>query len=293
MRAAAVENLQEKLTEAAEKGNSGHFFGVDEKYITDELYELMLEKSPTGLESIPEHRKTEQMCDIAVKKDGRAIKSVPKQWQQVFYIDVVKSGKGLYEIPEEDRTDRLCTLAVEKEASQFEYVPEDKRTYALSLAAIDKNCEMIEFVPSELVDEEMIIRLIVSIFRKTWENDFALCRVYDHKREKGQTEPVLTTVFDKYFGEVKGHQRTIGLRGLMHEVISREGKLYFALMDFSGENDKNDGFSRFNSGEWKQYFHSTVIFDHAVTAARADIETVTGFKQDVQAKVWTEFLKKK
>jgi hypothetical protein len=290
MTKAAVEALQEQLKEAAEKGSSGYFFNVDEKYITNDLYLTMLEKSPTSLENIPEERITQEMCDVAVKKDGRAIKAVPEQWQSKYYIDVVKSGKGLYEIPEEDRTDRLCALAVEQEADQYEYVPQDKKSYALSLAAIDKNAEMIEFVPSELVDDEMMIRLIISIFRKTWEHDFALCQVLDYRKKLGQTEPVLTTVYTNFFGSMDWYDRDDKIQELMHEVIKREPKLYFEMINFSGENDDNEGFNRFNAGNWKKYFERVPTFEHAVTAARADIEVITGFKQNIQARVWKEFL---
>jgi hypothetical protein len=76
----------------------------------------------------------------------------------------------------------------------------------------------------------------------------------------------------------------------MHKVIEREGKLYFAAMDYSGENDVKTGHRTFNSGMWKKFFKDCVGFEHAVTAAKTDIETVTGFKQDVQAAVWKEFL---
>ena len=286
-----IEFIQEMLTREAVSGRSGHFFAVKEDYVTDDLYELLLEKSPTSLERIPDNRKTQVMCDIAVKKDGRAIKAVPQEWKSEFYVDAVKSGKGLYEIPEEDRTDRLCTLAVEKEASQFQYVPQDKKTYAISLQAVDANAEMIEFVPTELVDEEMITRLIISIFRKTWEHDFCLTDLPEYRKEKGQTEPILSTVFNNFFEEEEGsYKRTKEMRKIMNEVISREGKLYFAMLEFSGEFS-NDGFRSFNSGRWKNYFEGVAEFNHAVIAARADIETVSGFQQDVQARVWREFLK--
>jgi len=264
---------------------------IPQQYMSDKLYELAIEKSASSLSSIPEGRITKKMCEMAVQKDGRVISSVPEIWREDFYLDVVKSGKGLQNIPEEDRTDRLCALAVEAEASQFEYVPEDKKSYMISLQAIDKNAEMAEFIPLELIDKEMMIRLIVSIFRNNWENNYYLNDVVSWKKERGQTEPVLKTIFDHYFEHPQGdYKRTDEVKELMHDVIKREGKLYFALMDYSGENDKNEGFNRFNSGLWKNFFEGTVRFEHAVTAARADIEVVTGFKQDVQARVWKEFL---
>jgi hypothetical protein len=281
-----IEDIQDELKDAAERGNSGYFLDVDEKYVTEELYLTLLEKSPTSLESIPEFRITEDMCDVAVKKDGRALKYVPEQWKSKFYIDVVKSGKGLDTIPEEDRTDRLCTLAVEQNAEQFEYIPQDKKSYALSLAAVDKDAQMIEFVPTELIDEEIMIRLIVSIFRNNYEYDFSLTGLIDYRKERGQTEPVLTMVFNSFFGDITGHNRTKALRELMHEVIKREAKLYFALLNYSGEDEDN----RKNVHRFHEYFQAVPQFEHAVTAARTDIEVVSGFKQDVQARVWRAFL---
>lgn len=287
---AVIEIIQEKL-EAAAKEGTRYFFDVPERYVTNTLYKLFLEKNPNSLDSIPQDRITESMCDIAVKKDGRALKYVPQDWKSKFYVDVVKSGNGLYTIPEEDRTDRLCTLAVEQGVTQFEYVPEDKRTYALCLQAIDKNAEMAEFVPLQNFDEEMIIRLIISIFRNNWEHDYYLNDIASWKKEEGQKEPLLSTIFNSFFKEKEDtYCRAEELKEIMHKVIEREGKLYFAAMDYSGENDVKTGHRTFNSGMWKKFFKDCVGFEHAVTAARTDIETVTGFKQDVQAAVWKEFL---
>jgi len=287
---AIVKDIQEKL-EVEAKNGSHYFFDVPERYVTNTLYKLFLEKSPTSLESIPQNRITEEMCDIAVKKDGRALKSVPQEWKSKFYTDVAKSGKGLNTIPEEDRTERICALAVETEAREFQYVPEDKRSYALCLQAIDNNAEMAEFVPLENFDQEMIVRLIISIFRNNWENSYYLNDIASWRKEEGQKEPLLSTIFNHFFNEQEDtYKRAEELREIMHEVISREGKLYFAAMNFSGENDVNTGHSRFTSGDWKKFFKDSVRFEHAITAARADIETITGFKQDVQEKVWKEFL---
>jgi hypothetical protein len=262
---------------------------IPDEYITDEMLEAYVEKSPTSLEYIPEDRLTKNMCDIAVKKDGRAIKAVPQEWRGDFYNDVVKTGKGLDSIPEEDRSDRLCTLAVETEASEYQHVPQDKKSYALSLAAVDNDAQMIEFVPTELVDDEMMIRLMISIFRKNYEYDFSLTGLIDYRKERGQTEPVLTMVFNAFFGDARSYEKRDKLKELAHEVIKRDAKLYFALLNYSGqEDDRFNG--RENASKFHSYFQGVPDFDHAVTAARTDIETVTGFKQHIQAKVWREFL---
>jgi hypothetical protein len=281
-----IEDIQSELKDVAQIGSSGYFFNVDEKYVTNELYLTLLEKSPTSLEYIPEDRITEEMCDVAVKKDGRALKYVPEDLQSKFYVDVVKSGKGLDTIPEDKRTDRLCTLAVEQNAEQFEFVPEDKKSYAISLSAVDKDAQMIEFVPTELLDDEMMIRLIISIFRKNYEYDFSLTGRIDYRKERGQTEPVLTMVFNSFFGDILSYEKRDKLQELMHEVIKRDATLYFALLNYSGQDEDN----RNNAHKFHSYFQGVPSFEHAVTAARTDIETVTGFKQHIQARVWNEFL---
>lgn len=287
-----IEYFQEKVKEYLENRHVNiNVSKIPEEYMTNELYELAISKSASALSYVPEDRITKKMCEISVSKDGRMIDSVPEKWRGDFYVNSVKSGQGLHKIPEEDRTDRLCALAVETSADQYEYVPQDKKSYALSLQAIDNNAQMIEFVPEDQIDEEMVIRLIISIFRENWEHDFCLVDLPDYRKEKGQKEAVLMRVFNHFFQHPHGdYKRKEELRDIMHKVLERDGKLYFALMNFSGENDKNDGFSRFNSGRWKDYFEGSVKFDHAVTAARQNIEIVSGFKQDVQAKVWKEFL---
>jgi len=289
---AVIEQIQEELESQATKGNSGYFFEVNSKYITNELYELMLEKSPTSLENIPEDRITESMCDIAVKKDGRALEYVPEELKENFFVDVVKSGKGLDTIPEDKRTDRLCTLAVEQNAKQFEYVPQDKKSYALSLLAVDSDAQMIEFVPTELVDDEMMIRLIISIFRKNYEYDFSLTGLIDYRKERGQTEPVLTMVLNSFFEEgLMDYEKKEKLQELMHEVIKRDAKLYFALLNYSGAYENESFNNRVNAHRFHEYFQGVPTFEHAVTAARTDVEVVSGFEQYIQARVWNEFLK--
>lgn len=286
-----IETLQEELESAVKDGNTRQFFAVDEQYITNELYEAMLEKSAHSLQYIPESRITNVMCRIAVQKDGSALKYVPERWRETFYLDVVKSGKGLHTIPEEDRTDRLCTLAVENSADQYEYVPEDKKSYALSLKAIDGNTQMIKHVPVDQLDEEMMVRLFSSIFNKNYEYEWYLIEVLDHMKEQGQAEPTLTTVYKNYFGDNYGkHKQTELMRDMMQEVIKREPKHYFRLLVHAGVSEE-----RFNGKktEWIPYFKDVPTFDHAVIAAKGDIELVTAFSLDVQKVVWKKFLENK
>lgn len=287
-----LKKFQEKFLDEAKSARSNvNLYNTDEKYITDDMYMAWIERSPGAIEWIPENRLTDEMIHLSVSKDGTNIKHVPATKRGGFYYNVVKSGRGLHEIPAENRTQKLCALAVETSADQYEYVPEGLKMYMLSLAAVDADAEMIEFVPQSQLDDEMMIRLFISIFRKTWEHDFILADLPTYRKERGQTEPVLTTVFNAYFAGMSNTEILDKKRELMHEVIKRDPKLYFQLLKYAGEVDVN--ISSSVSGRWNEYFKGIATFEHAVTAAKADIELSSSFGVEVQKKVWKFFLENK
>ena len=289
-----VEFIQEDLLKRLEQ-NSQHYkvelTKVPTFLITDEMYILWMGIYGENLQYVPEDRRTLEICKAAVNKSGAALLYVPEEFRKDFYMDAVRSGKGLSSIPELDITESMCAIAVETNVKEFRYVPEELKSYLLCLQAIDKDAELIKEVPTKHIDQEMITRLIISILHGRWEHDFCLNDVASYMSERGQKEPVLTTVFDNFFNtQEESIERKEQMRELSKEIVKREPTLYFRLLDFSGENDENQGHFRFNAGNWRKYFENSVRFEHAIIAAQNDITVVSGFKADLQERIWKHYL---
>ena len=80
-----------------------------EKYgyvFTDDDYIMLVKKGGRILRYIPENKRTNKICEIAVQQDGSALQYVP----------------------EDKKTYELCKNAVLQEEYAFEFVPRDKMT---------------------------------------------------------------------------------------------------------------------------------------------------------------------
>ena len=78
-----------------------------------------------SFKSVPDKYKTEEMCELSVKRYGRNLELVP----------------------EEMKTQKICELAVEQNEYALEYVPDDLKTLEMCELALDDK---------ELDDDEII-----------------------------------------------------------------------------------------------------------------------------------------
>lgn len=294
------EQLSQEKSRGLGRGGKCFIGRIPEQYVTDELYELALDRDPSDLRDIPKERITKKMCDIAVSADGNTLKHVPEELKKDYYVKTVKSGKGLHTIPEEDRTEKLCMIAFDKNHDQFKYVPEDKRSYAMCLSAVDDDCRRMKDVPVEHQDEEMVTRFIMSIFRKTYKKDHGCERHltdarYDFDTDEESQEALLTLVFDRFFEHPEGnYKRKDELKELMKDIMQREPRLYSSMVFHSGDLETEDRRPFHDqAGGFKKYFGGITCFELAEVAAKNDISVVKNFKGEYQEKVWTAFLKNK
>lgn len=265
-----VEDFKEKLK--GELKNKITIEGIPERFLDGEIYlESVIQGDERSLSFIPEDMITKKMCEIAVNKNGKALNYVPEDMKKSFYIDVVKSGKGFDTIPEEDRTDKLCTLAVETNASEFKFVPEEKKTYSLCLLAVDNNMEMIEKVPENLLDEEIMVRALIS-FLKLGDN---VRNSYASRHDE-----ILNNALESFVKHSYSKDREFK-KGLLLQVVERDSSVFKKLVDqdFSGNKIKA--------------FNEMLDLDICVAAFKKDSKVLMYIPLKFSERVWKSFTKEK
>jgi hypothetical protein len=75
------------------------------------------------LEYIPEKAKTEKLCILAVKDNGRALEYVPENYktEEMCSAAVKSNGSALEYVPKKYRTEKMCLEAVKQVKQQGDY----------------------------------------------------------------------------------------------------------------------------------------------------------------------------
>ena len=92
----------------------------------------------TPLNFVPKNLKTAEMCNIAVKQNGRAIMCVPEEFKTAeMCLEAVKyDGMVLFFVPEKFKTAKLCIEAVKQNKYAIKFVPETIREEVKKAAGI-------------------------------------------------------------------------------------------------------------------------------------------------------------
>ncbi|MDR2583565.1 MAG: DUF4116 domain-containing protein [Fibromonadaceae bacterium] len=92
----------------------------------------------TPLQHVPKNLKTAEMCNIAVKQNGRAIMYVPEEFKTAeMCLEAVKyDGMVLFFVPENLKTVELCLEAIEQNEYAIKWVPETIREEVKKAAEI-------------------------------------------------------------------------------------------------------------------------------------------------------------
>ena len=105
---------------------------------------------------VPEEFKTQELCRLAIKNEGRALEYVPEEFKtyELCKIAVTKWGSALEFVPEELKTKELCELAVKHYGGALEFVPKKILNLDMCMAAIKINYpSALEYI-SKWVPEE-------------------------------------------------------------------------------------------------------------------------------------------
>ena len=241
-------------------------------------YEICLKSAETRgyLSEIPVEYRTQEICKLAVMKNGSSIKDVPAEFKKDFYLDAAMTGRGLSSIPEEDRTDRLCAIAVDKNADEFRYVPADKRSYTLSMIAVDNKAENFEFVTDENIDSEMVIRFIISVLKKNYESEYS---IRDGRySESGKVSP-LDKAFSHIVSEGMRHTQAMEAKeNVMFEVLRRDPSLFPEFVKQSSDR----GFKQ---------FEGLLNMALCMVAVKGDKKNVSSIPFSFHERVWAEYVK--
>ena len=161
----------------------------------EELCRIAVSKNGYALQYVPENLRTEEICKIAVSKNWYALKFVPEnlRTKELCKLAVSNNGEALEFVPDNLRTEEICKIAVPNNGESLEYVPENLRTFELCKIAVEQNGHNLQYVPENLRIEELC-KIAVA------ENQYALQYVPNHLKEKIKQELNIQESLDfKYF----------------------------------------------------------------------------------------------
>lgn len=237
-------------------------------------YAICLKSATTRgyLSEIPVEFRTQDVCKLAVMKNGSSIKDVPAEFKKDFYLDAAMTGNGLSSIPEEDRTERFCAIAVEKNPQEFRYVPVSKRSYTLCMIAVEKNAENFEHVPEEHIDNEMLIRFITAVLKKNYKSEFELTY------KSGSL-----SIFSKAFSYITNDsmRRTEMMEAkenIMFEVLRREPSVFPEFVN--KQKDRSDFLE----------FQGLLNMSLCMIAVKGDSKNVSSIPLEFHERVWKEYV---
>jgi hypothetical protein len=110
----------------------------------------VLDNKYLGLYYVPEHKRTFEICKLAVEHNGLSLKYVP--------IDEMTRTNDIYAITGLDyRSNRapriteeqyyeICILAVKQNGYALQFIPKNKKTYEICLIAINNNSYALQYV---------------------------------------------------------------------------------------------------------------------------------------------------
>ena len=130
---------------------------IDDK--TEELCRLAVKKNGSALQNVPIEFRTPELCRLAVEKDGCALESVPEHMKtpELCRLAVEKDGRALESVPKGLKTPELCSLAVEKYGCILRCVPEKLKTLELCRIAVASSGFALHYVPDHVKTQQLCL----------------------------------------------------------------------------------------------------------------------------------------
>ena len=85
---------------------------------TDEMCKIAIQRDGCELEFV--HNQTDELCELAVKKEGYALQFVHNQTDEICKLAVQQNGWALEYV--HNQTDEICKLAVQQNGYALDYV---------------------------------------------------------------------------------------------------------------------------------------------------------------------------
>lgn len=123
---------------------------IDIAYLDTGVYENPWRENL--FETLPEDRKTAEVCRFAIKKSAFNIEFVPEAMKtpELCLAAAGHRGETLKFVPDRLKTPKMCRAAVDSNSYALYYVPEGLKTPELCMAAVKRNGLVLEVVPGEL-----------------------------------------------------------------------------------------------------------------------------------------------
>jgi len=147
----------ETIIQAALMQNGWTLKWVPEHLRTEELCEIAVERTGVALLFVPESLRNEELCRMAVTQEGIALEYVPEKLctLEICEIAVEKNGMSLGYVPIDFQTPELCRIAVGQNGRALFSVPWSLRTSDLCRIAVEKNGAALAYVPEPLRTPEL------------------------------------------------------------------------------------------------------------------------------------------
>ena len=123
---------------------------IDIAYLDTGVYENPWRENL--FETLPEDRKTAEVCRFAIKKSAFNIEFVPEAMKtpELCLAAAGHRSETLKFVPDRLKTPKMCRAAVDSNSYALYYVPEGLKTPELCMAAVKRNGLVLEAVPGEL-----------------------------------------------------------------------------------------------------------------------------------------------
>ena len=145
------------------------------------------------IKEIPDHLKTQQMCDEAFEEKPYSLKYVPDHLKTKEMCErAVEENRWFLEfVPGKCKTQKMCKRAVEDDTDVLEFVPDHFKTQEMCEEAVEVELWALVCVPDWFVREQQI---------GPWDDDDAIIKWYnDYKKRKAQKakikEEILATAW--------------------------------------------------------------------------------------------------
>ncbi len=132
--------------------------------MTDEEWLDIVKDRPTMLLKVPDKFITQEMCDLAVKKDHELFRYVPENLRtsEMCWEVVKKNYYQIWLVPENLKTSEMFLFAIKKDINDelFIYVPEHLITPEICVSAVERNGLTIKYVPEKLKTKELCTKAL-------------------------------------------------------------------------------------------------------------------------------------
>jgi uncharacterized protein YbdZ (MbtH family) len=130
---------------------------IPEALKTPEICELAVKNNGRALHYVPKDLITKELCEMAVNQEGCALQYVPKELKtdEICELAVKNNGYALRCIPKELKNNQICRIAVKNDVYALYDVPEEYKTLDTCQLAVENNGSALKYVPEKFKTIEM------------------------------------------------------------------------------------------------------------------------------------------